>query len=92
MTEFVKKRPRRFIAGAVCPKCSKMDTTVMFINDEEEEVRECIECEFSQTSSEQAAEDSAQEMVTRVTPVNGKAVLDDGEQPLKIMQMPSDKN
>ena len=26
-TEF---KPRRFIAGAVCPKCAEMDKTVMY--------------------------------------------------------------
>ena len=79
-----KKKPRRFIAGAVCPKCSEMDRTVMYKNDDDEEVRECISCGFSQTTSEQAVEDNAKELVTRVTP-DGKPLLDEGEQPLKIM-------
>ncbi|MDK2778245.1 MAG: YheV family putative metal-binding protein [Pseudomonadota bacterium] len=79
------KRPRRFIAGAVCPKCSEMDKTVMYTNDNGDEVRECVSCGFIQTSSEQAAEDAAaQELATRVTP-EGKAVFDDGEQPLRIL-------
>ena len=78
------KKPRRFIAGAVCPKCSEMDRTVMYKNDADEEVRECISCGFSQTTSEQAVEDNAKELVTRVTP-DGKPLLDEGEQPLKIM-------
>ena len=84
-----KKKPKRFIAGAVCPKCSEMDRTVMYSNDDGEEVRECISCGFIQTSSEQAAEDQtrqleADELATRVTPM-GKPVLDDGEQPLRII-------
>jgi uncharacterized metal-binding protein (TIGR02443 family) len=78
------KKPRRFIAGAVCPKCSEMDRTVMYKNDDDEEVRECISCGFSQTTSEQVIEDQAAELVTRVTP-DGKPLLDEGEQPLKIM-------
>jgi uncharacterized metal-binding protein (TIGR02443 family) len=78
------KKPRRFIAGAVCPKCSEMDRTVMYKNDADEEVRECISCGFSQTTSEQALEDNTKELVTRVTP-DGKPLLDEGEQPLKIM-------
>ncbi|WP_338353660.1 YheV family putative zinc ribbon protein, partial [Thalassolituus oleivorans] len=65
-------RKRRFIAGAVCPKCAEMDKTVMFTNDEGEEVRECVSCGYSQTTSEQAVEDQAKEIVTRVTP-DGKA-------------------
>jgi len=87
MSEYKPKRPRRFIAGAVCPKCSEMDKTVMYSNDDGEEVRECISCGFSQTTAEQAQEDQqAQELVTRVTP-DGKPVLDDGEQPLKILSL-----
>ena len=90
MTEYTPaKRPRRFIAGAVCPKCSEMDRTVMYSNDDGEEFRECISCGFKQTTSEQAAEDAAaQELVTRVTP-DGKAILDEGEQPLKIIGLSS---
>ncbi len=89
MSEYKPKRPRRFIAGAVCPKCSAMDKIVMYSNDDGEDMRECISCGFSQTTSEQAQEDQqAQELVTRVTP-NGKPILDDGEQPLKIMGLSS---
>ncbi|MGB1091002.1 MAG: YheV family putative zinc ribbon protein [Oceanobacter sp.] len=79
-------KPKRFIAGAVCPKCSEMDKTVMYANDEGEEVRECIACGFSQTSSEQAEEDAkAAELATRVTPVDGQVVRDEEVQPLKIL-------
>ncbi|TVQ70624.1 MAG: YheV family putative metal-binding protein [Oceanospirillales bacterium] len=37
---------KRFIAGAVCPRCGKMDSVRMH-RDEEREHRECIECGFS---------------------------------------------
>lgn len=90
-----KKRPRRFIAGVVCPKCSEMDRTVMYDNDAGEEVRECISCGFNQTSSEQAVEDQqrqqeSDQLATRVTPL-GKAVLDSDEKPLKIIGLDSTK-
>ena len=85
------QRPRRFIAGAVCPKCSEMDKVVMFSNDDGEEVRECVACGYSQTSTEQAVEDQqAQELATRVTPVDGRFGYDEGEQPLKILGLPED--
>lgn len=75
---------RRFIAGAVCPKCNAMDRIVMYDKDGQQ-VRECIECGFSQTQSEQQAIDDAnRELATRVTPV-GKTTLDDGEVALKIV-------
>ena len=90
------KRPRRFIAGAVCPKCSEMDRTVMYTNDDGDEVRECISCGYSQTSKEQAqetaqAEGLATELTTRVTPIDGKALLDEDVKPLKIMGLDSGK-
>ncbi|KAA0873793.1 YheV family putative zinc ribbon protein [Nitrincola tapanii] len=37
---------KRFIAGAVCPRCGKMDCVRMY-RDEEREHRECVECGFS---------------------------------------------
>lgn len=84
------RRPRRFIAGVVCPKCSEMDKTVMYTNDADEEVRECVSCGFVQTSTEQAEQDrQAQELATRVTPVGGKVLLDDEEKPLKIIGLDS---
>ncbi len=45
-TEF---RPRRFIAGAVCPKCAEMDKTVMYRVSDVEQVRECIRCGFKES-------------------------------------------
>jgi len=92
-----KKKPKRFVAGAVCPKCSEMDRTVIYTNDADEEVRECISCGFKQTSGEQAAEDQArqlesEQLATRVTPLGGKAVLDEDEKPLKILGLGESNN
>ena len=41
--------PRRFIAGAVCPKCAEMDKTVMYRVSDVEQVRECVRCGFKET-------------------------------------------
>lgn len=81
------KRPRRFIAGTRCPECSKEDTTLMYQNDDGDEVRECVSCGFIQTLNEQLAEDAAKaaELATRVSPLGDKAVLDEGEHALKIV-------
>ncbi|PLW84391.1 hypothetical protein CWI75_03360 [Kineobactrum sediminis] len=35
---------RRFIAGAVCPRCSAMDTILV---DRDTDLRECVACGFS---------------------------------------------
>ncbi len=37
---------KRFIAGAVCPRCGEMDKIVMF-DQADKSVRECIACDFS---------------------------------------------
>ena len=46
---------KRFIAGAVCPKCSEMDRMVLETSDadDEEEVqrRRCVSCGFSEDYS-----------------------------------------
>lgn len=36
---------RRFIAGAVCPRCGAMDTVVV---DRDSDQRECIACGFAE--------------------------------------------
>lgn len=86
------KPPRRFIAGTVCPKCSKMDTTQMYQNDAGDDVRECVSCGFVQTFSEQQEEDTAKaaELATRVSDPGEKAVWDEGEKPLRIIGLDED--
>lgn len=37
--------PKRFIAGAVCPKCAEMDRLVSYANDEGT-FKECVACGF----------------------------------------------
>jgi uncharacterized metal-binding protein (TIGR02443 family) len=39
-------RKKRFIAGAVCPKCSAMDKIVVY-NKDGQDYRECVSCGFS---------------------------------------------
>lgn len=36
---------KRFIAGAVCPKCGAMDRVVMFVEGDKQ-FRECVSCGF----------------------------------------------
>lgn len=81
------KSNKRFIAGAVCPKCSEMDKLVMYANEDGRETRECVACGYKDTMKSEAemAEDAAQaaQINTRVTP-EGKPLRDDGEQAIKI--------
>ena len=36
---------KRFIAGAVCPRCSEMDKLVVYRLDDKD-YRECVSCDF----------------------------------------------
>ena len=55
-------RPRRrFIAGAVCPRCAAMDRLVVDLDTDR---RECVACGFSEARPEPPA---ASEVPTRVT-------------------------
>lgn len=38
---------RRFVAGAVCPRCSEMDKLVVY-NEEGKDYRECIACGYKE--------------------------------------------
>ncbi|MGC8119671.1 YheV family putative zinc ribbon protein [Marinobacter sp. VGCF2001] len=57
--------PKRFIAGAVCPRCAEMDKIMMFTDDNGEQVRECVACGFTDAMSDQPPP-SAPEIETRV--------------------------
>lgn len=81
------KATKRFIAGAVCPKCAEMDKLVMYKNEEGRDVRECVACGYidvMKSEEEMLADAKAAELQTRVTP-EGKAIRDDGEQAIKIL-------
>ncbi|MBL4781940.1 MAG: YheV family putative metal-binding protein [Porticoccaceae bacterium] len=38
---------KRFIAGAVCPRCGEMDKLVVYRQDERD-YRECVSCDFAE--------------------------------------------
>lgn len=38
---------RRFVAGAVCPRCSEMDKLVVY-NDAGKDYRECVACGYKE--------------------------------------------
>ena len=45
MTNKITNKKKRFIAGAVCPRCSTMDTIVVYSEDDQE-FRECVSCGY----------------------------------------------
>jgi uncharacterized metal-binding protein (TIGR02443 family) len=64
---------KRFIAGAICPRCAEMDKITMHITDDGDQVRECVSCGYTDALSEQEAPANP-ELVTRV---NQRANNDD---------------
>jgi uncharacterized metal-binding protein (TIGR02443 family) len=53
---------RRFVAGAVCPRCSEMDKLVVF-NEEGKDYRECVACGYKE---EMRFKPVSRELETRV--------------------------
>tara|TARA_R110001592_G_scaffold177076_2_gene417297 strand:- start:110023 stop:110271 length:249 start_codon:yes stop_codon:yes gene_type:complete len=54
--------PKRFIAGAVCPKCAEMDRLVSYTNDDGM-FKECVACGFKE---KQIVQIETSELDTRV--------------------------
>lgn len=70
---------KRFIAGAVCPKCSAMDRIVMY-REGESDYRECVACGFK---DEMRLQSAPRELDTRVNQTEEKKA---GEtQPVKFV-------
>ncbi len=79
------KASKRFIAGAVCPKCSEMDKIVMYKNEDDKETRECVACGYTDTIKDEVEQQP--ELNTRVSP-EGKVLRDEGEQAIRIFEAP----
>lgn len=58
-----QKQRRRFIAGAVCPRCGEMDRIVVDLDTDQ---RECVSCGFSEARPADTAEQTG-EVPTRVS-------------------------
>jgi len=59
---------RRFIAGAVCPKCSEMDKIVAY-SKEGSDYRECVSCGYV---DKMVFQNNQQELDTRVNQIEEK--------------------
>ncbi|KZY29828.1 MULTISPECIES: YheV family putative zinc ribbon protein [unclassified Oleiphilus] len=57
-----QKITKRFIAGAVCPRCGEMDKLVTYSSDEGT-FKECVACDFTE---KQIAQVEMSELDTRV--------------------------
>lgn len=79
--ESLKPVKRRFIAGAVCPRCSAMDRIVNYkLGDKN--YRECVACGFKDEIRLQA---TSRELDTRVNQTDDREVE---ETAVKILQPP----
>jgi uncharacterized metal-binding protein (TIGR02443 family) len=77
--------PKRFIAGAVCPKCAEMDRLVSYTNDDGT-FKECVACGFLE---KQIVQIETNELGTRVNHFpEGEEEQDD----IQVVQLISSKN
>lgn len=76
-----KPLKRRFIAGAVCPRCSEMDKIVNYQKGGKN-YRECVACGFV---DEIRLQSSPRELATRV---NEGRPMEEAETAIKIIQPP----
>lgn len=70
---------KRFIAGAVCPRCSEMDKLVVY-TEEGKDFRECVSCGYKE---EMRFQQSQQELETRVN-----VTEDQRESETQVLQFP----
>lgn len=77
---------RRFIAGAVCPRCAEMDTVVVY-QLEGVDYRECVSCDFQEKADFQQSQPELPTRVNRPEPERA----DEEIQVVKILD-PSDKD
>ena len=81
---------KRFIAGAICPRCSEMDKIVMYTSDDGVQSKECVACGFSENMKDLEAQQE-KELATRVAPVE-EAVRSEDTQVLQFHPNPSTKH
>lgn len=62
---------RRFIAGAVCPRCSKMDKIVI---ESASDARHCISCGFTEERPRPRNEAGPGEVPTRVNRASARRI------------------
>lgn len=73
------KAQKRFIAGAVCPRCGEQDKLTMYEEDEQT-FRECVSCDFHEQMQFQGL---VRELDTRVN--RSEAEKQTETRPVKLM-------
>ncbi|MFT5578597.1 MAG: putative metal-binding protein (TIGR02443 family) [Paraglaciecola psychrophila] len=58
---------KRFIAGAVCPRCAELDKLTMHLDQQQRQVRECVRCGYQDVMTDEGPRQlSKDELTTRV--------------------------
>jgi uncharacterized metal-binding protein (TIGR02443 family) len=83
----VFRAQRRFIAGAVCPKCAVMDKLVVFKKDDKS-FRECVSCGYHQ---EMKFSPTFKPLPTRLDLAKEKAKKDEESQEVVRIVTPGSK-
>lgn len=68
------KQKKRFIAGAVCPRCAQMDKLFVYRIDDRN-FRECVHCEFLEEQQFTPIQHEPTTRVTRDTGVNKEQIV-----------------
>ena len=73
---------KRFIAGAVCPRCGAMDTLRVFRVESGQLHRECVDCQFSDSVAQAS---SLQGAIPETRIAREEKVLDDDVEIVRLM-------
>lgn len=75
---------KRFVAGAVCPRCGALDSIRVYRN-EIREYRECVRCDYVDGQNLDGSSLQPEELATRV---NQPPVAEPASQPLRFVPNP----
>ncbi|MBD3585695.1 YheV family putative metal-binding protein [Salinimonas sp. HHU 13199] len=49
---------RRFIAGAICPKCNTMDTIMLYFENNVEKLK-CVACDYQESQTDDSVKEQS---------------------------------
>ena len=62
-----KKVIKRFVAGAVCPRCAELDKLRMYTDESNQQIRECVRCGYQDVMTDSGPQQlGSEEVATRV--------------------------
>lgn len=54
------RQKRRFIAGAVCPKCQSLDSIMLYMENNVEKIS-CVKCDYTEVQTEQQVQEQTRQ-------------------------------